>query len=491
MKDRSSIKNILILLVLAIGVLSIFSTSSFLYSANPWSDANVFFTIGRGIVDGKRMYIDLFDHKGPLTYWLYALAALISSHSFIGVFILEIIAFFFFLLFTQKIVRIYHRGNHYFALIVMSIVTVTGSAFNFGGGSVEEYAMPVFTGILYLALSTMHEKKSFSYSFCRWTGAALAFTFFLKYSMCGFFIGLAIAVVIYQYRIDKKKILPCIGIVIGTFALITGVICLILFGNGIFSAFVETYFHFNLSNYATAGSRIAVLTRAFTRTLLWYARNNILSIPFIYLGIFQLFISKDYSTDEKWLVALTFVLWYGVLMIGGQSIYYYIYPIYMFSFSMICALASLQGGWQKTSVAVCAAMCAGSFVLSANLPRLGKQDVIQNELDAVMKQYSDHPTLLMYHAYDEGFYLKENYIPSCRYFTSVNTEIADFDTVSLSCISQEQYDFLIAMSNDPSSPAELDVDGYELLEQRASKYLYDGKTRVYSLYIRSDLLRQN
>ncbi len=490
MKDRFTLKNCLILLLLAFGVLSIFSTSSFLYSTNPWSDANVFFTIGRGIVDGKRMYIDLFDHKGPLTYWLYALAALISSHSFIGVFLLEVIAFFFFLLFTQKTVQIYHSGNHYFALIVMALVTVSGSAFNFGGGSVEEYALPVFTGILYLALKTIHERKSFRASFCIWTGIALAFTFFMKYSMCGFFIGLALAVIIYQYRIDRKQVLPCIGIVIGTFAAIAGVMCLILYANGIFSAFVETYFHFNLSNYATTGSRILVLARAFTRTLLWYAKNNILSIPFIVLAILLFLFSKDRSRDEKWLLVLTFVFWYGVLMVGGQSIHYYVYPFYMYSFTVICCLESLSGNWKKAGAVVCAALCAGSFVVSANLPRLGKQDVIQNELDAVMKQYTDHPTMLMYHAYDEGFYLKENYIPSCRYFTSVNTEIADFDTVSLSCIAQQQYDFLIAMSNDPSSPAELDVEGYELLEQRASRYLYDGKTRVYSLYIRSDLLKQ-
>ena len=488
MKRGSEVRNCLILLLLAVGVLSIFSTSSFLYAANPWSDANVFFTIGRGIVSGKRMYIDLFDHKGPLTYWLYALAALISSHSFIGVFVMEVAAFFLFLLFTQKTVQIYRTGDHYLSLILLAIAMTTGSAFNFGGGSVEEYALPAFTGILMLALRTMQAKKSFSVSFCIWTGIALGFTFFLKFSMCGFFAGLAIAVILYQWKVDQKKIFPCIGIVVGTFVLFGGIICLILYRQGIFDAFVETYFTFNLTNYAIEESRVMILAKAFTKTLAWFCKLNFFSIPWILLASFIFLIRKN-DRDEKFLLLMTFLFWYGILMIGGRVIYYYIYPIYMYSFLLILELESLPR--KKLVTTACAAGCAVSVCFSRNITRLGKQDIVQNELDAVMKQYTDHPTLLMYHAYDEGFYLKEDYIPSCRYFTVVNTPIADFDEVTEACITSQRYDFLITSSSDPVHLTQMEKDGYELLEQVTSKYYYDDQIRTYSLYIRQDLLQQN
>lgn len=488
MKRGSEVRNYLILLLIAAGALSIFSTSSFLYGANPWSDANVFFTIGRGIVDGKQMYVDLFDHKGPLTYWLYALAALISSHSFIGVFVLEVAAFFLFLLFTQKTVQIYREGNHYLSLILLAVAMMTGSAFNFGGGSVEEYALPAFTGILMLALRTVHGKKSFSASFCVWTGIALAFTFFLKFSMCGFFAGLAIAVIVYQWRLDRKKIVPSIGIVVGTFVGISAVICLILYGQGIFDSFVETYFTFNLTNYAIEESRLVILAKAFTKTLAWFCRLNFFSIPWLLLASLIFLIQKN-DRDEKFVLLMTFVFWYGLLMIGGRVIYYYIYPIYMYSFLLILEGESLPP--RKLVTSLCAAGCAVSVCFSRNITRLGKQDIVQNELDAVMKQYTDHPTLLMYHAYDEGFYLKEDYIPSCRYFTVVNSPIADFDEVTEACIASQRYDFLITSTSDPVHLRQMGKDGYELLGQITSKYYYDDQIRTYSLYIRSDLLQQD
>jgi hypothetical protein len=72
-EKRKKWLNILRLFLIAFSVLLVFSTCSYLYAINPWSDANIFFTIGRGIISGRKMYIDLFDHKGPLIYYLYAL----------------------------------------------------------------------------------------------------------------------------------------------------------------------------------------------------------------------------------------------------------------------------------------------------------------------------------------------------------------------------------------------------------------------------------
>ena len=42
------------------------STASPLYATNFWTDTNIYFTIGRGMLKGLMPYRDLFDHKGPL-----------------------------------------------------------------------------------------------------------------------------------------------------------------------------------------------------------------------------------------------------------------------------------------------------------------------------------------------------------------------------------------------------------------------------------------
>lgn len=79
----------LLALLCATLALLIATSSSPLYAANFWTDTNIYFTIGRGMTRGLMPYRDLFDHKGPLLFMLYALGAAISDTSFIGVFILE------------------------------------------------------------------------------------------------------------------------------------------------------------------------------------------------------------------------------------------------------------------------------------------------------------------------------------------------------------------------------------------------------------------
>ena len=80
---------LLVSMLSALAFLSVCSKSSFLYPMNDWVDVQCFFTVGRGILQGKMPYLDLYEQKGPVLYLLFALAALISRESFLGVFFLE------------------------------------------------------------------------------------------------------------------------------------------------------------------------------------------------------------------------------------------------------------------------------------------------------------------------------------------------------------------------------------------------------------------
>ena len=72
-------------LLCSLAVLAVCSRSSPLYATNDWVDANIYFTIGRGMHQGLMPYRDLLDHKGPLLYLLHWAAAAVSSTSFFGV----------------------------------------------------------------------------------------------------------------------------------------------------------------------------------------------------------------------------------------------------------------------------------------------------------------------------------------------------------------------------------------------------------------------
>ena len=77
------------------------------YPINEWSDPNCFLTVGRAMLDGKVMYRDIYEQKGPYVYFLHALAALISDTSFIGVWLMEVVTLFFSMWLISKIVGMY------------------------------------------------------------------------------------------------------------------------------------------------------------------------------------------------------------------------------------------------------------------------------------------------------------------------------------------------------------------------------------------------
>ena len=94
MKKVLNKKNILIALyafLIAFLTLMLASKNSFLYPFNDWVDANAFFTVGKSMFHGIVPYKDLFEQKGPLLYFIYGIASIISFKSFLGVFILEVL----------------------------------------------------------------------------------------------------------------------------------------------------------------------------------------------------------------------------------------------------------------------------------------------------------------------------------------------------------------------------------------------------------------
>ena len=92
MKNKTSLLPLVYSLAAAFITLLICSKSSPLYPVNDWVDANTYLTVGRGMLHGMVPYRDLYEQKGPLLYMLHAGAAAVTEKSFLGVFIIEVIA---------------------------------------------------------------------------------------------------------------------------------------------------------------------------------------------------------------------------------------------------------------------------------------------------------------------------------------------------------------------------------------------------------------
>lgn len=73
------------LLLPAAGVLAVVSRSSPFYAVNNWSDAQCFFLMGKAMAQGRVLYVDAVDQKGPLLFFLHCIANWVQADGFLGV----------------------------------------------------------------------------------------------------------------------------------------------------------------------------------------------------------------------------------------------------------------------------------------------------------------------------------------------------------------------------------------------------------------------
>ena len=462
------------LLLISFFCITIFSRSSFLYERNPWSDANIFLTIGRGMLKGKKMYTDLFDHKGPLLYVLYAIAAMISDRSFAGVYLIEVLSLFWFLWECWKLLKLLQTEHPFPGLLLIAIAIVTAKAFSFGGGSVEELALPLLMHCLVLSLKRILAEESFSKKDCFLIGILASAVFLMKFTLCGFFAGLAIALILYQARQERSRLLACIMEAIAGF-LVPVLITVLLFSmNGNLSDFLKVYFGYNLNQYpASAGipTRIYRMARAY----FFYLKNNPVLILFSTIGFFAGIHEFHRKPAARNLLILIFLCWYFISFIGNIFIAYYILPMICFSVFLVPIISRKMNRKVMISLSAClSVLCAYG---SSNLRAIGRQGSVQQDFVSLIQIYDPGASYLMLEGYDQGFYLEGGEIPACRYFSAINSETEEMKQERLHCIEEKQIRYLISMDH------ELDLPEYDLIAQETGEY--DGMERTYRLYERN------
>lgn len=111
-------------------VLLTFITSLVLHS-NPFSealakhDSSMFTYFGYAMENGKIMYTDIFDHKGPIIFIFNYLGILMSTANFDGIYIIEFISLFTFFVFTFKTGKLWNTNLVSFIPLIIEAITLT------------------------------------------------------------------------------------------------------------------------------------------------------------------------------------------------------------------------------------------------------------------------------------------------------------------------------------------------------------------------------
>lgn len=473
-------------------LLTICTKSSFLYPFNDWVDSNCFFTVGKSILNGKVLYRDIYEQKGPWLYFLHAGAYLISHKTFFGVYLLELFAGTLFLYFAAKTLELYRVRGIYLVLPLLGAAIYASKSFCHGD-SVEELVLPIFMICIYLSERSFCLQKTLHFKEWLIVGALAGVVFWMKFNLAGFFVGWAL-VPLYQ-TLRRNGILGALkaagAVVLGV--LLPTVPVLVYFGTArAFGDLWTAYFYNNLFLYGDASQSHTAGVSAFLQTLwtrirIHILRNGFYAIPGAFGALWYTVTRKGHRAH----LALTAVFTVLCVCTGAVCYSYYTLVFSVFSLFFCLALCRL---WSRlpeeptpkiitSAVVLSALIFSGTFAYCTSnntyLTAYEKVDLPQYKFEKIICSIDD-PTLLNYGFLDGGFYTVTGITPDSKYFCRLNIQLPEMYEAQETEIYAQKPDFVVTRS------APLTFGAYTCVAT-ATQY-FEGVDFTYYLYAADRIL---
>lgn len=435
MKDH---KTSLLLLLLASILITLFSCCSWIYPLQPSDDASVFMTVGKSMLSGKLLYTEVNDHKGPLLLFLYEWAAALSSRTFIGIYLLEILCAFGFLTCSYKVMRLFARhGISLIATCLVGVLTYT-SDFMCYGDSIEELSLPILLYIFYKTLryAKLGELPKNGESFL--IGIGMAAIFWMKFTILAMCVGALVATLVIAWRRSQMMpLLQCLSWMIAGAAGLTASVLLYFVIHGNEADLYQSYFYLNIFQYADAG-------RNFDSSAAWWPAKWagwVLMVGAVLL--------MRISRNVKLVVAaclaselLTFVL---------MKVYlYYFLPIFVFAPLLIYFIRHIHS---QTVIAVaCVVVTLFSVATNYNLMTLitGNFPKAILPLAKIINEDDDpRKEVLTVKSYGIGIYALTDCLPPIKYFFTPNAYIEELVTEQTEYLESCKAKYLVMKTHEP------------------------------------------
>lgn len=270
------------------------SRNSPLFGFDPYPDTHCFITTARCMLRGDVMYRDVYEHHGLYLFFIYMLGLVATPNSFVGIYVVESIAFSVFIIFAYKIISIFCKKNRlsFVLTLIVALAASTSSTF-VPSGQAEFFSLPfatisVYYVIRYFEISTNRVGNN-TPDDARPIPAYMIFIiaicfsciFWMKYTATGMYIGLVIYIVIHcivnkqAKYIFRYMLTFLLGMIIGSLPVI------IYFGvNGAFADLYQVYFYNMIFVYGGSDEYAKYIVP--WSTMLWHyltTSGYILAIP--------------------------------------------------------------------------------------------------------------------------------------------------------------------------------------------------------------------
>lgn len=168
----------------------------------PDNDNSIFVTMAKNIIQGDILYKDITDHKGPVIFFVNALALMLFKGKLIGIWVFEVLSMWLASFFMYRTARMKCSETVSLAVTILSLGFVVPLLM--GGNLTEEWALPCISIAMYLFVKYLYGGNKPMPIFSLFVlSLTFLIAFLLKASYVGIWVGFGL-VIMAKLLINKK-----------------------------------------------------------------------------------------------------------------------------------------------------------------------------------------------------------------------------------------------------------------------------------------------
>lgn len=485
-------------------VLLFFTTKlSPLYPSNEWSDLNLYFNIGKGILNGRTLYTEIFDHKGPFIFFLYGFGYLISNTSFFGVYLL------FSLFWVAAVFAAYRTArlflNQMYSFLVALAFPVLSLSHTMSGGSADELIALLAAVSLYYFVLYFKEKNNAQHNPYHMLihGIMCGIVLMTKLNLLVFWFFPLIAILITILRNKEYQNLwkNIIAYIIGLLIIVLPICIYLLFNNALKEGY-EIYITLN-SKYSGLNTMSEAMGYLAIR---FYQRLRFDTIEFIIILIGAIYFPIRFIKNRIGGISLilSFIALY-IMIFMAKYFHYYSVPYYIFTIPGLIVIGNYLRKYIeiKYAIPICLFFCLigiGVGIQYKNYFDLDTEELFRRkEIVNVETQFrkkilaeKENPTLVVLGLNTAvGIFTYADITPNIKYFAAPNLSYDFYPEMrdeQSKYIENKEVDFVVLTDYS------FDYDYFKYYAPLINNYtlidtFLEDNFKTYYLFERNDLLK--
>lgn len=408
----------------------------------PRHDSSMFMYFGKGMSEGLVPYVDMFDHKGIVLFWIQHLGITIGGgNDTLGIWLTEclflLVTYYFFI----KTVRLFSNNNLVAALPLMLISWVFITAAQ-GGNFSETYSLSFISIALFLFSKYILKNNLKPYEFIL-IGVTGALTFFTRPNMIALWLVICIYILMSLLITKAYKALACYAgqIFIGGI-----LVCLVILIYGLLMGNLREMIYQTIILNLQYSAGNSLLNKIESISLFVQFMNDNYLLLFLSLSLLLFASLKKHITDQEirlfFLTLIYAVINFATVIVSGRFYPHYfitMLPAFLLLFSLALSWVNRQPNFQNLSLIAIVLLIftlhvqmVNGFnnVVKLNTAKVNQyQESIEVKISDYIKKHTTTDDNIYVHALSANIYLQSNRFSNSKFFVLPSLDYTQFPTL--------------------------------------------------------------